>query len=157
MGHRILSVVIAPNCSKSFCFYYRPCLRLSPWSGIQAHHFLSPWERPFFQQGLFHTDLPHVAWPLPHEGQMDSLGGTPQCRSLGKPHRPRVVEPLNRALGAPVVPQTVAVLARRVWAHWGRRTAPPPLGLPALGMVQGTWGLVRKPEMQVVSGNLTLV
>lgn len=31
----------------------------------QAHHFLSSWERPFFQQGLFHTDLPSVARPLP--------------------------------------------------------------------------------------------
>lgn len=29
-GHRILSVVPAPNCSKNFCFYYRPCLRLNP-------------------------------------------------------------------------------------------------------------------------------
>ncbi|KAB0347072.1 hypothetical protein FD754_011929 [Muntiacus muntjak] len=33
-GHRILSVVPAPNCSKNLCFYYRPCLRLKPRSGI---------------------------------------------------------------------------------------------------------------------------
>lgn len=53
-----------------------------------------------------------------------------------------------------MVPQTGALPARRVWA---RGAAPPPLGLPALGMVRGTWGLVQKPEMQVVSGDSTFV
>jgi len=35
--------------------------------------------------------------------------------------------------------------------------APPPLGLRALGMVRGAWGLVREPEMQAVSGDSTFV
>lgn len=106
-------------------------------------------------------------WPGPslREGQTDGLGGTPQvgtqlCRSLGKPHRPHAVEAWSsvRGLREPQRSPRRALCRPGECGHAGRGgAAPPPQGLPALGMVQGTWGPVRKPEMQVVSGNFTLV
>lgn len=85
--------VCGPNCSKSFCFYYRPCLRLSklitsclPGKGHSSSRGFSTRTSP--------------VWPGPslHERQADGLGGTPglrvtqPCSSLGKAHRPLTVE-----------------------------------------------------------------